>query len=102
MSEISPSRRRLCLVSDNCNGSAAASELAGQRHHLYRQADLAQPLEPRHMDGMNFAFFDGHVKWFRHGDASPSLLLSRKTERPQDSAGTALAPQRSLGPFPLM
>jgi prepilin-type N-terminal cleavage/methylation domain-containing protein/prepilin-type processing-associated H-X9-DG protein len=32
-------------------------------------------LEPRHMEGMNFAFFDGHVKWFRHG-ATPARLYS--------------------------
>ena len=77
MSEIPlPAETIMLGEGDNCNriGPRQVNWPGSGTISIDKQIS-AQLLEPRHMDGMNFAFFDGHVKWFRHG-GTPARLYS--------------------------
>lgn len=77
LSEIAvPSDTIMIGEGDNCNRIGPRSvDWPGNGNVSVDAKISTQLLEPRHMDGMNFAFFDGHVKWFRHG-GTPARLYS--------------------------
>ena len=60
---------------DNCNRCGPRTANWPGNGTVSVDAAMGTYLDPRHMDGMNFAFHDGHVKWFKHG-GTPARLYS--------------------------
>ena len=78
--EIVPVERAFGSAASNHNGNSATTHNAGcpaaPATLGFNRTDLSNPAE-RHLEGANYSFADGHVKWlkqgqFGHGCASPT------------------------------
>jgi prepilin-type N-terminal cleavage/methylation domain-containing protein/prepilin-type processing-associated H-X9-DG protein len=63
-----PSSTIMIGEADNCNrcGPRTANWPAGGGG-VSVDLDMGSYLDPRHNDGINFSFFDGHAKWSKYG-----------------------------------
>ncbi len=64
---------------DDCNRCGPRSANWPGDGSISVDTQMGGYLDPRHNDGMNFGFFDGHAKWFKYG-GTPARLYSYEVD----------------------
>lgn len=77
-------------INDNGTGSTAGADGCGaQPTGTTQVAPASYPSAQIHLDGANFAYSDGHVKWLRGNNASQSAQVLDRTQTQLSVAITA-------------